>query len=186
MSAPPPSPGRPSRRAWLAGGGLAAVAAGLGAWVGWRRLEPVAAADDAVTLLLSQSLPDAAGQPLALARFTGRPLVVNFWATWCPPCVEEMPELSALHAELAPKGLGMIGIGIDSAAKIADFSAKNPVSYPLVVAGMGGSELARRFGNPSGALPFTVLVNREGQIAHRLLGRVDIGRLKSMADALTG
>jgi thiol-disulfide isomerase/thioredoxin len=182
MNAPEPRP----RRGWLIGGGLAAVAAGLGAWVGWQRLAPAPAADEAVALLLAQSLPDPAGQPLDLGRFRGRPLVVNFWATWCPPCVEEMPELSALHAELAPKGLGMVGIGVDSASKIADFAAKNPVSYPLVVAGMGGSELARRFGNQAGALPFTVLVDRDGRIAHRLLGRVDIGRLKAMAASLAG
>jgi hypothetical protein len=80
----------------------------------------------------------------------------------------------------------MVGNGIDSAAKIADFAARSPVSYPLVVAGMGGSELARRFGNQAGALPFTVLVDRRGQIAHRLLGRVDIARLKTMAEALVG
>jgi thiol-disulfide isomerase/thioredoxin len=182
MSGPVPG----ARRGWLVGGGLAMAAAGLGAWVGWRRLAPADAADEAVALLLAQSLPDAAGQPLALDRFGGRPLVVNFWATWCAPCVEEMPELSALHAELSPKGLGMVGIGIDSATKIADFAARSPVSYPLVVAGMGGSELARRFGNQAGALPFTVLVDRRGQIAHRLLGRVDIARLKTMAEALVG
>jgi thiol-disulfide isomerase/thioredoxin len=175
-----------ARRRWLVGGGLAVAAAGLGVWVGLRRLEPADAADEAVALLLAQSLPDAGGQPLALARFGGRPLVVNFWATWCAPCVEEMPELSALHTELSNKGLGMVGIGIDSAAKIAEFSARSPVSYPLVVAGMGGSELARRFGNQAGALPFTVLVDRRGQIAHRLLGRVDITRLKAMTEALVG
>jgi len=172
------------RRGWLIGGGVAAVAGVLGAVVGWQRLAPGEPADEAVATLLGQSMPDAAGQPLALSRFAGRPLVINFWATWCPPCVEEMPELSALHTELAPKGLGMVGIGIDSATKIAEFSAKTPVSYPLVVAGMGGSELARRFGNSAGALPFTVLVARGGTVAHRSLGRVDIAQLRSRATAL--
>jgi thiol-disulfide isomerase/thioredoxin len=167
VSAPPPPddraaprPARAARRGWLFGG--------------------------AVALLLGQTLPDSGGEPLPLARFAGRPLVVNFWATWCPPCVEEMPELSDLHRELAPKGLGMVGIGIDSASKIAEFARKTPVSYPLVVAGMGGTEIARRFGNQAGVLPYTVLIGAGGQVAHRLPGRVDIGRLRAMAIGLSG
>ncbi len=175
-----------SRRGWVLAGGVAVVAAGVGAVVGWQRLRPGPAADDAVALLLGQTLPDSTGSPLPLSRFAGRPLVVNFWATWCPPCVEEMPELSDLHRELAPKGVGMVGIGIDTAAKIAEFARKAPVSYPLVVAGMGGTEIARRFGNQAGVLPYTVLVGRDGRVAHRLLGRVDIVRLRAMAVALSG
>jgi peroxiredoxin len=182
-----PAPAGPPRRrrGWLIAGSVAAIAAGLGGVAGWQRLRPGAVADDAVALLLGQTLPDASGAPLPLSRFAGRPLVVNFWATWCPPCIEEMPELSDLHRELAPRGLGMLGIGIDTATKIAEFAVKNPVSYPLVVAGMGGTEIGRRFGNTSGALPFTVLIGREGGIAHRLLGRVDIARLRAMSEALT-
>ncbi len=195
MSGPPAAPGAESpsgpagrarrRRNVLLAGGVAALAAALGGVAGWQRLRPGAAADDAVALLLGQTLPDASGAPLPLARFAGRPLVVNFWATWCPPCIEEMPELSDLHRELAPRGLQMIGIGIDTHAKIAEFAAKSPVSYPLVVAGMGGTEIGRRFGNQAGMLPFTVLIGRDGRIAHRLLGRVDIARLRVMAEALT-
>ena len=180
------APDRGARRRWVLGTGVAAGAAGLGALAAWWRLQPAPAADEAVAVLFGQSLPDSTGTPLPLSRFANRPLVLNFWATWCPPCVEEMPELSSLHDELAPKGLAMLGIGIDSAAKIAEFSKKSPVSYPLVVAGMGGTELSRRFGNTTGALPFTVLIDRRGGIAHRTLGRVDIARLRGMASALVG
>ena len=192
-SAPPPGgpgaappPGGGTGRRGLLVGGLAVAAAGLGAVVGWQRLRPAEPADQAVSLLLGQTLPDAGGAPLPLSRFAGRTLVVNFWATWCAPCIEEMPELSALHAELRPRGLEMIGIGIDSPSKIAEFAAKHPVGYPLVVAGMGGSELARAFGNQAGVLPYTVLVGSGGRIAHRLVGRVDIARLREMATALLG
>jgi thiol-disulfide isomerase/thioredoxin len=175
----------PTRRRVLLGAGVALGAAALGAAVAWRRLAPADPSDDAVALFLAQTMPDSAGRPFAFAQFAGQPLIVNFWATWCPPCVEEMPELSALHVELGAR-VRMVGIGIDSPAKIAEFAARSPVSYPLVVAGMGGTELARQFGNTSGALPFTVLIGREGRVAQRILGRVDLARLRPVALALGG
>ena len=95
-----------------------------------------------------------------------------------------MPELSALYKERKAKGLQMIGIGIDSAAKVADFSTKSPVAYPLAVAGLSGTELARAFGNATGGLPFTVLIDRHGRIAQRIPGRVKIDALRSAIDAL--
>lgn len=172
------------RRQWLGLLATGLAAGAIGAWFANRRLDaPVQ--DAATSLLFAMTLPDATGTQQPLAQWRGRLLVVNFWATWCPPCVEEMPELSELHRELAPRGLAMIGIGIDTQPKIAEFAAKSPVSYPLVVAGMGGTEIGRRFGNQAGVLPFTVLVGRDGRIAHRLLGRVDIVRLRMMAEALT-
>ena len=174
------------RRRWLAWTGVAVGGAALGAGAAWWRLRPREPDAQASAILFGQTLPDAAGRPLALSSLAGRPLVVNFWATWCPPCVEEMPELSALHDELAPRGLAMLGIGIDQPDKIAEFARRHPVSYPLVVAGMGGAELGRHFGNVTGALPFTVLLDRRGGISHRILGRVDIGRLRAMSAALVG
>ncbi len=170
----------PRSRRLLLGAGVAIGAAALGAAVAWRRTTPSDAADDAVALLLAQTLPDSAGQPYAFAQLAGQPLILNFWATWCPPCVEEMPELSALHAELGGR-VRMVGIGIDSPGKIAEFASKKPVTYPLVVAGMSGTELARQFGNTSGALPFTVLIGRHGRIAQRILGRIDLARLRPIA-----
>lgn len=174
------------RRRGLLWAGVAIGAAALGAGVATWRWRPREADAQAAEILFGQTLPDAAGRPLALSTFAGRPLVVNFWATWCPPCVEEMPELSELHDQLAPRGLRMLGIGIDQGDKIAEFARRTPVSYPLVVAGMGGTELGRRFGNTSGALPFTVLLDRRGGIAHRILGRVDIARVRAMAIDLVG
>jgi peroxiredoxin len=163
---------------------LAAAAGGLGAVFAKQRTPAPVEPDEAVKAFLTLSLPDASGTPIKFARFAGKPLVVNFWATWCPPCVEEMPELSALFRERSPKGLQMLGIGIDSAAKVAEFSTKTPVSYPLVVAGLSGTELARSFGNTSGGLPFTVLIDRQGRIVQRIPGRVRIDALRTAIDAM--
>jgi peroxiredoxin len=171
------------RRHWLALLATGLTAGGVGAWLASRRLDgPVQ--DAATATLFAMTLPDAAGTPQPLAQWRGKLLVVNFWATWCPPCVEEMPELSALYKERKAKGLQMIGIGIDSAAKVADFATKSPVAYPLAVAGLSGTELARAFGNATGGLPFTVLIDRHGRIAQRIPGRVKIDALRSAIDAL--
>jgi peroxiredoxin len=157
-------------------GGSAAV---VGAAFGWRLSQPTAQADEAVMAFRALSLPDATGKALAMSDFRGKPLVINFWATWCPPCVEEMPELSELHAQLAPKGLQMLGIAIDSPSKVAEFASKSAISYPLVVAGMSGTELGRQFGNANGMLPFTAVIDRHGRIVQRIPGRVRIESLRT-------
>jgi peroxiredoxin len=167
----------PLRRAILMGGFGAAFAA-IGGWVAWRRYAPAPAGDDAVDLLYGQTLPDAAGQPFALASLRGRTVVLNFWATWCPPCVDEMPELSQLHAEIAARQGTVIGIGIDSASNVREFAEKHRFAYPLLIAGLAGTELARKFGNTAGALPFTVLIDARGRIADRTLGRIKLPVLR--------
>jgi thiol-disulfide isomerase/thioredoxin len=168
------------RRVWLAAGGALGLGVAAAAW--HFRLRP--AADLAVSTLLAQSYPLANGQPLALEQFRSKPLVLNFWATWCAPCVEEMPELSAIATAVAAKGVNVLGIGVDSASNIAQFSQKLPVSYPLIVVGGAGLELVKQFGNLAGGLPFTALINSQGQIQSRILGRFNRQALESAAFAL--
>jgi peroxiredoxin len=137
-----------------------------------------------VTHLFSQTLPDAQGKQHALAQWKGKPLIVNFWATWCGPCVQEMPELSQLAAEHQAGGLTVIGIGIDSPTKIDEFAKKLNISYPLYVAGMSGTELSRQFGNTNGGLPYTVLIGADGQVKKTYLGRLKFDELKADLAAL--
>src|SRR4051812_32339137 len=110
---------------------IAVMAAAIGIYFGVQRVEPGATKNPAVDSLLNQTLPDAQGKPQALSQWKGKTLVVNFWATWCAPCVQEMPELSALQMEVASKDIQILGIGIDSAENIREFSAKYKISYPL-------------------------------------------------------
>ncbi|HZV65817.1 MAG TPA: TlpA disulfide reductase family protein [Telluria sp.] len=137
-----------------------------------------------VSALFAEKMNDVKGTPQALSQWQGKALVVNFWAPWCGPCVQEMPELSALAAESAGKNIHIIGIGIDSPTSIADFAAKFKIAYPLYVAGMSGTDLARAFGNTAGGLPFTVLIGADGQVKKTYLGRLKFDQLKADMAAL--
>lgn len=155
----------------------------VGVMFGMQRTVPASATSTAVSTLLSQSMPDAGGRTQQLSQWKGKALVVNFWATWCAPCVEEMPELSALQAEIAPN-IQVLGIGIDSHANIVEFTKKYRISYPLYVSGMGGTELSRRFGNEAGGLPFTVLIGADGEVKKTYLGRLKMDMLQQDLKAL--
>ena len=175
-SAPGSAPARRSSAlVWII---VAIVAAAAGALVAQFVLQPKKAADDAVETLFQAKLPDPAGTELDLSKFRGKTLVVNFWAPWCGPCVEEMPELTALHGEYAPRNVEFIGIGIDSASNIQEFLKKVPVQYPLAVAGFAGTELSKHFGNTQGGLPYTVVISPDGAVKYRKMGRVHADELR--------
>ena len=164
------------RRQALTGGvALGAAAAGLG-WALWRQpAQP--AADDAGQANATRPLdvwglrfdqPD--GGQVALASLRGQPLVLNFWATWCPPCVEEMPLLDRFQREYRGAGWRVLGLAVDSAAPVREFLARHPVSFTIGLAGMEGVALSRLLGNPSGALPFSVIFDSRGNATERKLG----------------
>ena len=150
----------------------------VGMYFGLKKHAPEVPEQNVTRQFLAQSLPDTQGVPQPLAQWTGKKLVLNFWATWCAPCVEEMPELTSLQAELHGKSIQIIGIGIDSPSNIAEFSKKYKIGYPLYVAGLTGTELARRFGNQAGGLPFTVLVDSDGTVKKTYTGRLNMAALR--------
>ncbi len=130
---------------------------------------------------------DADGRPQAMSQWRGRWIVLNFWATWCAPCVEEMPMLQQVAWDYGARGVTVVGVGIDNARSIRRFKEELKLDLPLLVAGAGGSELARELGNPSGALPYTVLISPQGRVEQARLGLLKSERLRSWLDArLTG
>lgn len=137
-----------------------------------------------VTALFAESMNDPAGKLQSLAQWKGKAVIVNFWAPWCGPCVQEMPELSALASEHAAKGINVIGIGIDSPSNINKFLSATKVSYPIYVAGLIGTSLSQQFGNTAGGLPFTVLIGADGQVKKTYLGRLKFDELKADLAAL--
>ena len=163
---------------------VALVFSVAGAWFGARQFQSAPAAPNAVEQFYSRTLPDASGATVSMAQWKGRPLVLNFWATWCAPCVEEMPELTALQQELQPKNVQILGIGIDNPASISAFAQKYKIGYPLYVAGMEGSELSRQLGNQAGGLPYTVLVDASGKVKKTYLGRLKMEELRRDINAM--
>lgn len=110
------------------------------------------------------------GGQLGLDTFRGRPLLLNFWATWCPPCVSELPLLDRFQRDQPSGGWQVAGLAVDNLSPVLEFLAKHPVTFPIGLAGAGGIELARDLGNRDGALPFTAVFDRSGALVTRKLG----------------
>ncbi|RZS38507.1 peroxiredoxin [Limnobacter thiooxidans] len=117
------------------------------------------------------------GGSLDLGALKGKVVVLNFWATWCPPCVEEMPELDELYPELQARNVELIGIAIDSPSNVQQFLQKTPVNYPIVLAGMTGTELGKALGNKQGGLPFTVILDENGNELLTEAGRIQMSTI---------
>jgi thiol-disulfide isomerase/thioredoxin len=150
----------------------------IGLYFGLQNLDEPASTTDTGNYFFTQSLPDVNNNSEKLSKWQGKLLLVNFWATWCAPCVEEMPELSELQQKQDFKNLQVIGIGIDSAANIREFAAKHHITYPLYVAGMAGTELSKQMGNQQGGLPFTLLITPDGQVKKTYLGRLNMDAVR--------
>ncbi len=163
---------------------FAALFVGIGIYFGMKRHEPAPPASTAVGALMQLSMPDAEGQQRKLSEWQGKLILLNFWATWCPPCVSEMPELSALQSELGQKNLQVIGIGIDSPSNIRDFAKKYQISFPLLVGGMDGTAASKQFGNDTGGLPFSVLIAPDGSVRKTYMGRLDMQKVRADLDNL--
>lgn len=169
--APAPSSVTARRRSLLLGG-VAAAAGAAGAGFAWWKFQPHAVEPGAEALLWSQRFDAPQGEPVALERFRGRPLVLNFWATWCPPCVEELPLLNRFYQTHSAQGWQVVGLAIDQPSAVRTFLQRMPLDFPVGLAGLGGSELGRSLGNLTGGLPFTVLLGSDGNVRQRKMGQV--------------
>jgi thiol-disulfide isomerase/thioredoxin len=158
------------RRLLYAGVGIAAALAGAG--FAWRRWRPQTGPDDAASTLWPLSFDTPAGSALRMDSFRGKPLLVNFWATWCPPCIDELPLLDRFYRENASKNWQVVGLAIDQPSAVRTFLERTPISFPVGLAGLGGTELSRALGNLAGALPYSVVVNGAGEVVQRRMGRV--------------
>ena len=150
---------------------VAGAAALAGAGVAWwrQRLAAVPGAVPASWWSLQWDSPE--GQAIAMAGLRGQPLLLNFWATWCPPCIEELPRLDAFFREHRAEGWQVLGLAVDQAGAVRAFLQRHPLAFPVGLAGPAGLELSRQLGN-HGGLPFSVLFDRAGQAVERRLGQL--------------
>ncbi len=166
-------------RHWALLGAAGAVASALGlGFALWDRTPPDASA------LLALSLPDTNGKSQSLGQWRGKVLVVNYWATWCGPCREEMPEFVRAQRDLGPKGLQIVGIAIDQPAKVIEFAKELGLNYPALIGSYDAIDIAKPLGNRLAALPFTVVLDRTGQVAHTQLGPLKPEQLRTIVNAL--
>jgi len=133
-----------------------------------------------VARLMAASLPDLDGKTQALAQWRGNVLVVNFWATWCEPCLKEIPGFVRMQEKFRNQGLQFVGIAIDNVAKVREFAAKYHMNYPVLVGEMAAVELTRTAGNDLGGLPFTVILDRKGRLIQTELGGLDEQKLTTI------
>ena len=164
----------PGRRNLILGA-VAVAAAAAGGLVGMRALRRQPGTQE----LLSASFPDLSGRRRRLSEWQGRPLLCNFWATWCAPCREELPLLEAAFRENAPIGLQVVGIAVDNAANVAKFLKSVEIGYTVLIAEGSAIGLMRTLGNSGGVLPFSVTVDAARRLRQRKLGAYSAQELRS-------
>lgn len=168
------------RRRWLLRV-VAAVATVGGAGLAWRasRSSDPPSAIESGFWQLEFATPE--GATLHMSTLRGKPLLLNFWASWCPPCVEELPLLNSFFKENNANGWQVIGLAIDQLDPVKRFLARSPVSFPVVMAGISGIEISRSLGNLIGGLPFTVVLRSDGRLVQRKMGKVTPSELGAWA-----
>jgi len=127
-------------------------------------------------------LPDLDGRPVTLpAAHAGRPLLVNFWASWCGPCIQEMPELDRFAASQGADGVQVVGIALDDVEAVRAFLQHTPVRYPILLDAPGPRDSGVQLGNPKGVLPFTALVDAQGRLIKQKIGPFEHGEIDGWA-----
>lgn len=166
---------------WLALAGLIGAFVAVTWLRGWM---DEAASEDATDSRPAFSLPDLSGERRAIAEWDGRVLVINFWATWCPPCVEEIPELVEVQSRYGGRGVAIVGVALDERDAVEEFLEDVPVNYPILLGTTEAFEVLDAYGNERGTLPYTVIVDRDGEIRHRLPRPTDAEELARLIEPL--
>ncbi len=164
------------RGVWLVP--VAALALALGLGVGLWRTTP-SKSELTPEQVYATSFADLSGRQQSLGQWRGKVLIVNFWATWCPPCRQEIPDFVATHAKYRAQNVVIIGIAQDEREPVANFAREFNVTYPLLIGGDTGYRFATQLGNTSSSIPFTVIFNRKGEAAYVAVGPMHRSELEA-------
>ena len=157
------------------------AALGLGLWFGWHGIGT--GPSPSLEALWAAHLNDLRGNNVALASMRGKPLIINFWATWCGPCKEEMPDFQRLASSEVGKRIQIVGIGIDNVSNMRLFSENLRITYTLLDSGPTGPDLLKALGNQVGGLPYTLIISRKEKLIMTRLGRISYEDLNKAASA---
>ncbi len=162
-----------------------AAASTLGACSRQEAAAPAAvSAKPAATDIFASSFPDFNGKMQSLRQWQGKVVVLNFWASWCPPCRQEIPGFITLQDKYRERGLVFIGLAIDQKQNAQAFADEIGINYPVLLGDAGGVDLSSVLGNRLGGLPFTVVFDRQGRIAATELGGVSSAALEKIVKPL--
>ena len=168
--------------------GLVAIAAALGGYAfnAWRTAPDGAAGatPEAQAALMSARFPDLNQTPQPLDQWRGKVVVINFWATWCAPCREEIPLFVRLQEAHRDRGLQFVGIAIDQPAAVRPFPDELRMNFPVLIAGIDAIDMTRKLGNRAGVLPYTVVIDRQGRVVALQVGAVKEGKLVPLLESL--
>ncbi len=174
---------------------LLAVALAVGAGLGGYMLAEDDTPPPPVTLtstkgktlqtLLTTPMPDLTGKPQQLTAYKGQVVVINFWATWCPPCRKEMPDLVALQQKFKGQGVQVVGLSIDTAENVKAFQQQYQIPFPLLIAEPEVAQWSTELGNAAAGLPFTLVLDKNGEIRHAQLGQISAPALETLLTDLT-
>lgn len=162
---------------------MAAIAAIAGYYFNRGSLNS-SASDGAVRSLMLASFLDRSGKPQSMSQWRGKVLVINFWATWCVPCREEIPALMKIQRKYASNNVELVGIAIDNASKVRDYANDMRIHYTLLIGDMNALTLSHDLGNRAGVLPFTVVLNRVGKLAYSHAGALTEASLDAVLTPL--
>ena len=167
---------------------VALLALGAGLFAGWRARAPAslspAQANSAVEMLFVSTLPDLKGDKQPFAQWRGKVLIVNFWATWCPPCREEIPQFIKVQEKYRSRGLVFVGVAVDKKDEVRAYADEIGINYPVLLGDLEAMDLSRKAGNSAGALPFTLIIDRTGKIIATKFGGLTQEKLEPIIGSL--
>ena len=147
---------------------------------------PSAAGKPVGDALYGASFKDLKDQTVSMSRFKGKVLVMYYWATWCVPCRLETPNLVKLNEKYKDKGVVVVGLALDNGDKVRDFVKDNNVTYPIFYGGHDAVQLGKTMGNDGGAIPFTVVIDKDGKLVHTFKGDLPNEDLEKIINPLVG